>query len=122
MKTCSKCKETKSLDEFSMDKSRKDDRQPVCKLCNNKYWKENREWLLKKHAEYNKRNREKTNRRKNAWYQDNKDEINRKERERYHANRDEIRKKKNAWYQKNKERVLKRNRERIAEHGEKNND
>jgi hypothetical protein len=34
MKTCSKCKEKKPLEEFSKDKSRPDGKEPRCKLCN----------------------------------------------------------------------------------------
>ena len=49
-KTCSKCGETKLLDEFSRDKSRKDSRQVYCKKCSNK---QNRKYR-QEHKEYSK--------------------------------------------------------------------
>ena len=35
-KTCTKCKESKLLDDFHTDKSCKDGRRGICKLCRNK--------------------------------------------------------------------------------------
>ena len=36
MKVCSKCKQEKDLDEFHKCKSKRDGRQPYCKICLNK--------------------------------------------------------------------------------------
>lgn len=44
MKTCSKCKEEKTLEEFSKDANRKDGRGSQCSVCKNKLrkvWREN---------------------------------------------------------------------------------
>lgn len=102
MKVCNKCEEEKELEEFSLDRSRKDERQPVCKKCNNRYWLENKDEIMRKHAEYNRTHRAETNARKNAWYQRNKEEINRKDRERYQKNLEKNREKKREWYHRNK--------------------
>jgi hypothetical protein len=43
MKTCSKCKATKSLEEFSKDKSKKGGLTSACRECNNNREKKRRE-------------------------------------------------------------------------------
>jgi len=52
MKKCSKCGEAKELDDFQKDKSKKDGRYPVCKLCRSPLTKtsyaKNRESVRKK--------------------------------------------------------------------------
>lgn len=56
MKTCSKCGETKPLDEFHKYKRSKDGRVPRCKDCRraeaSEYHSQNRETLLAYKAEY----------------------------------------------------------------------
>lgn len=55
-KTCSKCHETKFLDEFHNDKSRRDSKYPRCKECvkecSRKYYQEHREERSKQKKEY----------------------------------------------------------------------
>lgn len=79
MKECSKCKETKPLDDFHKRKSSKDNRTGVCKACYNKqvrerpnrqeflvsqrqrskeYYQKNREAVIKRTVEYGKTNAE----------------------------------------------------------------
>jgi 5-methylcytosine-specific restriction endonuclease McrA len=53
MKTCSKCHISKPLEEFSLDKSRKDGHQVVCKMCGAKYHREHLEHV----REYRNNNR-----------------------------------------------------------------
>ncbi len=97
LKTCSKCKFEKELDEFHRDKTKKDGRKSQCKNCANnnikrklydkKYREEHRDYYREKHAEWRSRNREKIRidardyRRKNPhltveYYRKNKDRIN----------------------------------------------
>ena len=61
MKPCKKCKVEMPLDSFAKDSTKKDGLQTVCKECNAKYRKENKEqrkkYLLynkEKHAQQNK--------------------------------------------------------------------
>ena len=60
-KVCPKCKETKSVDDFSWRNKSRGTRQPWCKPCNRKYQKEhyrgNKEDYIKKAARSRKRAR-----------------------------------------------------------------
>ena len=62
-KKCAKCGETKYIDEFSRDGSRKDGHDPYCKKCKKEYHdnrrKECHEYMLKAEAERRKNRREK---------------------------------------------------------------
>ena len=62
MKTCTKCKEGKTLDEFSNDKSRKDGKRGRCKDCENVYSRAYREV-----------NADRVNARSKAWRDANPD-------------------------------------------------
>ena len=59
-KRCTRCKETKSINEFSKDKSRKDGISASCKQCVNQYRKDN--WIKIKElmSTWNKKNRNKS--------------------------------------------------------------
>ena len=63
MKTCTKCGETKPLDEFNRDRSRKDGRHPWCRACGSRrrasWYEKNREANLAYQAEWREQNREK---------------------------------------------------------------
>jgi len=39
MKTCSKCKTNRTIEDFPNDKSRKDGKHPYCRACHKRYWK-----------------------------------------------------------------------------------
>ena len=51
MKHCKKCKQNKSLDEFSIDKNTKDGKFYCCKACRTEYDQLNREKQLNYHKE-----------------------------------------------------------------------
>lgn len=61
-KICSNCKELKQLDEFYSDKSKKDGRHSICKICTlskkKEYHLSNREIILKKKKDYYIANRD----------------------------------------------------------------
>jgi len=80
MKTCSKCKSTKSLDDFYKGNRSPDGREAMCKVCRLEH---NRKW----HSENKDRHRELTQR----WYAENK--------EQHLANS-------KVWYSENKHRKL----------------
>ncbi len=79
MKTCTKCKETKPLDGFSKDKSRKDGLSGQCKVCrkarNAKYYAKNREAFAAYAAKYRAENRDVVLARKAKWYAENREAI-----------------------------------------------
>lgn len=62
MKQCTKCKNWKYIEDFSYDKSRKDNKNPQCKECNNQRrekWREkNDEYEKARNKQYRDKNRE----------------------------------------------------------------
>lgn len=76
MKKCSSCKIEKNIDEFSKDKNKKDGLQHKCKLCNkeyfNKYYDNNKNYLLNKFKDYRNSNKEK----RKEYCKKNKEKIN----------------------------------------------
>lgn len=85
MKTCSKCKEEKGLDEFSLNKGGKHGRHSKCKCCVNIYRVENKAKIA---------------RRKKEYYEINKDDILAKRKEYCIANKDAVAAAKKAAYKK----------------------
>jgi 5-methylcytosine-specific restriction endonuclease McrA len=77
IKQCSKCKETKSFDQFYRSKKDKSGVSSYCKECSIKISKEyntnNRDKIRKYKKEYNTNNRDKINKRKKEYYNNNKD-------------------------------------------------
>jgi 5-methylcytosine-specific restriction endonuclease McrA len=107
-KSCSRCKEIKSLDSFHADNSRKDGLQPYCKSCRKiaqqKHYVENKEQFNEKQAIHRLRN---------------KDEINRYSRNRYEKNKEKESERKKKYYQKNKEMIDARNKKYNEQNKEK---
>ena len=85
MKTCTKCKVERSLDEFHKNKISKDGRKSVCKYCVKKYNKEYQEKNKEKTKKYIEENREHINKRSREynrrWKEENKEYVRKRERE-----------------------------------------
>jgi hypothetical protein len=64
MKTCIKCKDSKSLNEFHKDKNRKDELHPYCKIC-----------CKLSSAPYHAIHKEEAKERARLWYLNNKDKA-----------------------------------------------
>jgi hypothetical protein len=75
-KVCDKCGETKNLDSFYKRKASKDGKQPRCRECVAKYYKDNKEALNSRMRAHYKDNRESYNARMRAHYKDNKGSYN----------------------------------------------
>jgi len=58
-KRCSKCGEVKGVGEYSRDKSKRDGLCYYCKICNNEYYKSNKEKIIEYSKVWAKNNREK---------------------------------------------------------------
>ena len=86
MKTCTKCGETKPLDQFSKDRRSKDGCQLKCKSCNRAYYLANRERIAKRDEAYRKANQEKIAQRNRAYYEANRERISEQSRAYYRAN------------------------------------
>jgi FKBP-type peptidyl-prolyl cis-trans isomerase len=113
-KTCSRCDEEKSLDEFSRDKRGKYGRDCRCKLCMRKYRQDNKEKMAARFKQYYQKNRKKIIERSKRYRQDNKEkraaylkqyEQNNKEKlSEYHRQyRQANKEKKRQYYQDNEE-------------------
>lgn len=77
MKLCRKCGETKSLEEFSIDRSKKDGRVSTCKTCKSvyfrKYYESNKDDICERTAAYQKSNPDVLRRAKRKWESGNRD-------------------------------------------------
>ena len=91
MKTCTKCGETKPLDDFHRDRSKADGRRPDCRECalehRRRYYEENRDKELERKRQYYEENRDKELERKRQYLEENRD----KELERHRRYREENR-------------------------------
>lgn len=76
MKTCSKCNETKSLDFFHKDSTRKSRLNPRCKKCVSDYSKKNKDILVQRSIDWRNLNRNKFNEYRVIYNKNNKEKIN----------------------------------------------
>jgi len=122
-KTCSKCKETKSLTMFDKNRAQKDGFCNQCKDCykiyreKNKdkikaqkasYQEANKDELIKKRREYHKKNREKILAYQKDWRKTNKEKIKSKDRDRYNKDKEyksKRQKNQRKYYLKNKDKI-----------------
>ena len=107
MKICGKCKETKSLEEFSKDNNRKDGRCFACKSCRKKHWLDNRDENLKRKREYYQENKDIHNQKVKKYRQENKEKVKKQRAGYYQKNKEMIRKQQTEYYQENKEDIKK---------------
>lgn len=132
-KKCPKCGEVRSVDCFSVCRSRRDGLQSSCKSCKSKAYQANRDAVLSKQKQYQTENPEHVRQLRKANYERNKAVIAKKQAEYYQKNKDRyaaynrsyrlqnqdsIKQKKNAHYRKNKESILKKNRQWLADNAE----
>lgn len=94
MKACTRCKETKSFEYFTKNKSSKDGLAKYCRLCRSVMRKEAypryRDRAVAKSKEYREANPERVAAAKKRCYEAKKDEYLAKSRERYIQNRESI--------------------------------
>jgi hypothetical protein len=96
-KTCSKCKQTKDIGEFSKDKKRKDGLRTQCKSCASEHSKA-----------YHQKNKEAIAEKNKAYRQENKEELAEYRKAYHQKNKEAIAEKNKAYHQKNKEAIAKR--------------
>ena len=103
MKVCSKCKETKGLEEFSIYQRAKDGRSYTCKQCKNEWYQKTREYHLKYRKKHYLENRESILESQRKYYQNNKEKVAEYMRKYQERNRERIAEKKKEYQQRNKE-------------------
>lgn len=94
MKKCNRCGETKHLDDFYRDKSRKDGRKTICGDC------------TRSHAKiYRGNNRERLNAHSKKWHHENKNYIKKKSKEWRENNPEKLKAQKKRYRENNREKV-----------------
>lgn len=121
-KTCTKCGETKPLDEFYRHKGKADGVQSECKECKRerqrRYYEENRDKVLDYQRRYREENPEKVREYERRYYKRSRNTILERDRQRYWRNRDKELEKNRRYYVENREKELERGRR----HREENRD
>lgn len=115
MKICSKCKISKSIDCFGVDKSTKDGVTSQCKECRN-YFNRNSENAKKLRKDYKSNNKEHIKKMNKIYYEREKVKILKKNKLWVENNKDRHRELTKRWANENKEKIkeyTKRYRDRI---------
>ena len=109
-KTCTKCGETKSLDDFHRHKTGVGGRRPDCKECvreySRRYYEENRDKWLEYARRYHEENRDKVRERKRSYYEENRDKVRERSRRYHEENRDKVREYKRRYHEENRHKRL----------------
>ena len=94
MKTCTKCGETKPLDDFNRNRSTADGRNAWCRECSaedrRRYYEENRDKVRERNRQYREENRDKDRERKRRYYEENRDKELERQRRYQEENRDKV--------------------------------
>lgn len=102
-KTCTKCGETKSADQFYKNRTRKNGVKPRCKTCSDA-----------QHRAYYETNRDKINARRRAYREENRDKINAQSRAYGKAHREEQSAYSRAYRERNRAKINDSQRARYA--------
>ena len=106
MKTCTKCGETKPLDDFHRDQSKADGRSARCRECTaedrHRRYEKYRDKELESRRRYYEENRDKE-RERNRWYrEENRDKERERLRRYYEENRDKVLDRKRRYHEENR--------------------
>jgi hypothetical protein len=122
MKTCTKCRTVKSLDEFSKRKTSKDGHQSQCKICCQNYlssWiASNKEKVKQTMREWRIKNQEKEALALKKYAEKNKDQIKKYQAKWRLENAEKLKKDKATWIAVNAEKIKKRRAEKYASNAE----
>jgi hypothetical protein len=86
MKKCTKCGEWKLVSEFYKYKWSKDGLKSQCKMCDKKYYENNKEKIKEQQKEYRENNKEKIK----EYYENNKEKILKQKKDYYENNKEKI--------------------------------
>lgn len=118
-KTCTKCGDTKPLDDFYRNKGKADGRNPHCKECEREYHRryreENRDKWREYHRRYREGNREKVQERDRRWREENRDNRLEYERRYREENLDERREYGRRHYKENRDILKQGSKMRYAQ-------
>ena len=118
-KTCTKCGETKPLDDFHRNKTGAGGRRPDCKECvreySRRYHEENRDKERERNRRYREENRDKERERKHRYREENRDKELDRHRRYYEENRDKERERKHRYREENRDII---NQEKKIHHAQ----
>ena len=108
-KVCGKCRELKSINEFSVCKSKPDGHGSNCKECGKKYakkyYEENKEQISEQKKKYGEENKEQISEQKKKYREENKEQINEYMKKYREENKEQIKEYKKKYYGENKEQI-----------------
>lgn len=108
---CTKCGETKAVEQFSWKNRAKGKREPRCKVCRKQYYQTNREAVRAQNRQYREEHREEINARSQQHYADNREAVLAHQRQYHEANRDEINARGRQYHEDNREEINARKRQ-----------
>lgn len=110
MKTCTKCGETKPLDDFNRNRSTADGRQAWCRECmaedKRRYRDANRDKELERQRRWRDANRDKDLERKRRWHEENRDKLLERNRRYYEENHDKVLESNRRWREENRDKLM----------------
>lgn len=114
-KRCTRCGETKPLEEFGRDRRKRDGRASRCRACQAEYLrayrKANREAIRERERAYREANREAIRERSREYYERNREAILEQQREHWKANREALLERHREYWKANRESLIERHRE-----------
>lgn len=123
MKTCTKCKTSKTLDQFSKTKRLKDGYQSQCKICCKEYFSSwavnNKEKIKQTYSEWRSKNKDKEKSAQKKYVEDNKEKVKKYQAKWRLENAEKLKKDKAAWQLSNAEKIKKRRAEKYAANADK---
>lgn len=102
MKTCSKCNESKPLDNFGKCSKAKSGLKSSCKLCIKAYRDSNKDYIKSWKAKYRAENKEKISLQKKDYYIRNSDKVKSDVKEYRNNNKDKVRATKSRYRKANR--------------------
>jgi len=123
MKVCITCKESRALELFYRNRTKKDGLQSICKACSKAGYVNNRDHLTAYAKNYREDNKDEVEATKRAWVVLNKDKVASSQKAWYETNKEEVRATQKEYYKANRERCIesskgwqKANPDKRAEH------
>jgi len=125
MKTCTKCKTVKQLEEFHNTKKSKDGKAWHCKSCaqaKNRQWREaNIERARALSREWNRKNKERQRENNREWRERNRDHCSSYTKKYRDENLDRLKREFKKWYEANRDKTLADSRRWNSENKERRN-
>ena len=101
-KKCSQCDNVKPLSEFYKKTARKDGHRSECKVCEKRYYEENKVARAEYRKRYNEKNKVARAEKAKRYYEKNKEAIIEQRKRHYEKNKEAIEERNKRYYEENK--------------------